>query len=92
MEREIVWTEIARKDFWEIVMYLNQSWPNQVLELFYNSLELKIQLLQKYPHIGFKSSTHSRFRKTLVAKYYFLIYSINKEHIVIHRLKHTSLK
>lgn len=92
MEREIVWTEVARKDFWEIVTYLKESWPDQVLERFSTSLDLKIRLLQKYPHIGFKSSTHSRFRKTIVAKYYFLIYSINKEHIVIHRLKHTSLK
>ena len=92
MEKEIVWTEIARKDFWQIVTYLKESWPEEVLEHFSHSLNLKVQLIQKYPHIGFKSSAHSRFRRTLVSKYYMLIYSIKKEHIVIHRVKHTSLK
>ena len=92
MEKEIVWTEIARKDFWQIVAYLKENWPEEVLERFSHSLNLKVQLVQKYPHIGFKSSTHSRFRKTLVTKYYMLIYSVKKEHIVIHRVKHTSIK
>ena len=92
MEKEIVWTEIAQKDFWQIVTYLKQSWPEEVLERFSHSLDLKVQLLQKYPHIGFKSTAHSRFRKTMVTKYYMLIYSIEKEHIVIHRVKHTSLR
>ena len=63
MEKEIVWTEIARKDFWQIVTYLKESWPKEVFERFTHSLNLKVQLVQKYPHVGFKSSTHSRFRK-----------------------------
>jgi toxin ParE1/3/4 len=92
MEKEIVWTDIARKDFFEIVSYLKENWPKEVLEHFAHTLDLKVQLVQKYPHIGFKSATHSRFRKTLVTKHYMLIYSIKKEHIVIHRVKHTSLK
>jgi hypothetical protein len=43
MEKEIVWTEIARKDFWQIVTYLKESWPEEVLERFSHSLNLKVQ-------------------------------------------------
>lgn len=92
MEKEIAWTAIAQKDFWEITTYLKESWPEKVLNRFHKSLQLKSRLLLKEPLIGFKSSKHSRFRRTLVTRHYMLIYSVTKEHIVIHRLKHTSLK
>jgi addiction module RelE/StbE family toxin len=92
MEKEIVWTDIAQKDFWKIVSYLKEEWPEKVLAKFYDTLLLKSKLLQRQPQIGFKSSRYSRFRKTLVTRHYMLIYSITKDHIVIHRLKHTSMK
>lgn len=92
MEKEIVWTAIAQKDFWEIVFYLKASWPEKVLDRFHKTLLIKSKLLTKHPYIGFKSSKHSRFRKTLVTKHYMLVYSITKDHIVIHRLKHTSMR
>lgn len=92
MEKEIVWTAVAQKDFWEIISYLNESWPEKVLDRFYRTLQLKSKLLLKQPQLGIKSSKYSRFRKTLVTRHYMLIYSVTKEHIVIPRLKHTKLK
>ena len=92
MEKEVKWTVVSLRDFWEVVAYLAGTWPDDVLEKFSSSLNLKVQLLQKQPNIGFKSSKHSRLRKTLVTKHYMLIYSITKDHIVIHRLKHTAMK
>ena len=92
MEKEVVWTAIAQKDFWEIVAYLTDAWPPKVLDRFHQVLELKIYLLQKHPHIGFKSKKFSKYRRTLVTRHYLLIYSITSEHIVIHRLKHVRLR
>ncbi len=92
MEKQVVWTAVSRKDFWEIVAYLTDSWPEHVLEKFSSSLNLKVQLLQKQPNIGFKSSIYSRFRKTLITKHYMFVYSVTKNHIVIHRLKHAARK
>jgi len=92
MEKEIVWTSIAQKDFWEIVTYLKECWPEKVLDRFQHVLNLKTQLLQKQPSIGFKSRKYSKYRKTLVTRHYMIIYSVKKDHIVIHRLKHTGLK
>ena len=56
------------------------------------TLTIKIELLKKQSNIGFKSSQYSQFRKTLITKHYLLIYSVKNKHIVIHRLKHTSLQ
>lgn len=92
MEKEIVWTSVAQNDFWEIVAYLEESWPEKVLNQFHKALQQKSKILRKQPQLGFKSSKYSRFRKTLVTRHYMLIYSVTKENIVIHRLKHTSLK
>lgn len=92
MEKEIVWTTIAQKDFWEITLYLKTNWTTEVLDKFQRRLELKIKLLQNQPNIGYKSSKHSHFRQTLITNGYKLIYSVKKNHIVILRLKHTSMK
>ena len=90
MEKEIVWTEIAQNDFWQITVYLKENWTETVLNKFSQALFIKLQLLQKHPNIGFKSTIYSRFRKTLITKHYLLIYSFVKNNIVIHRLKHSS--
>jgi addiction module RelE/StbE family toxin len=91
MEKEIAWTPIAQNDFWEIVSYLKSDWPVKVLNRFEKILNQKITILKKQPKLGFRSSKYSRFRKTLVTRHYMLIYSVTKEHIVIHRLKHTKM-
>ena len=92
MEKEIVWTSTAQKDFWEIVLYLETNWPPEVLNRFHRKLGLKIKLLQKQPSIGYKSSKYSRLRQTLITRRYRLIYSVKRNHIVILRLKHTSMQ
>jgi addiction module RelE/StbE family toxin len=91
VEKEIAWTAVAQNDFWEIVSYLKSDWPEKVLTRFEKVLHKKINLLKKQPNIGFKSTNYTRFRKTLVTRHYMLVYSVTKEHIVIHRLKHTRM-
>jgi plasmid stabilization system protein ParE len=53
MEKQIVWTAITQKDFWEIVFYLETNWTPEALNKFQRRLDLKIKLLQKQPNIGF---------------------------------------
>lgn len=47
MEKEIVWTETAEKNFWYIISYLKSNWPPSVLNNFEELLKLKLTLLQK---------------------------------------------
>ncbi|HRF19024.1 MAG TPA: type II toxin-antitoxin system RelE/ParE family toxin [Chitinophagaceae bacterium] len=92
MEKEIVWTSVAQNDFWEIAEYLKAEWPEKVLNQFQKALALKTALLKKLPNLGFKSHKYSQFRKTLVTRHYMVIYSVSKEHIIIHRIKHTRMR
>ena len=41
MEKEVVWTDVAQHDFWDIVAYLKEAWPERVLDGFHRSLALK---------------------------------------------------
>lgn len=92
MEKQIIWTAVAQKDFWEIILYLQSNWQPEVLNKFKLRLEFKVKLLQQQPGIGYKSAKHSRFRQTLITRNYKLIYSVKKYHIVILRLKHTGMQ
>lgn len=92
MEKEIAWTAVAENDLREIVSYLKAEWPGSVLNRFEQAFLQKISLLKKHPTLGFRSRKYSRFRKTTITRYYMLVYSISKSHIVIHRLKHTKMK
>ena len=52
--REIVWTATAQKDFWDIIHYLESSWPSEVLNRFQQVLALGVpgalqHLLSKQP-------------------------------------------
>lgn len=78
MEKEIVWTETAENNFSDIVSYLKSNWPACVLNNFERLLKIKLTLLQRQPKIGFKSSKHSKFRKTIITHYYSIIYSLRK--------------
>ena len=92
MEKEIVWTDIAKNDLRNIISYLEVNWPSKVLEDFNSILDFKIKLLSQHPYIGFKSKKYSRFRKKLITKSYLIIYSIKKEHIAIFRIKHSAMR
>ena len=92
MEKEIVWTDIAKNDLQNIFHYLEANWPSKVQDDFILLLDLKIMLLSQHPFIGFKSQKYSRFRKSLITKNYLLIYSIKRDHIVILRIKHSAMK
>ena len=91
MEKEIIWASVAQNDLWQIAEYLKAEWPEKVLTQFQKALVLKTTLLKKQPLLGFKSHKYSRFRKTLVTRHYMLIYSVSKEHLIIHRIKHTRM-
>ena len=42
MEKEIVWTGVAQKDFWQITVYLKENWTEFVLNKFFQALFLKV--------------------------------------------------
>jgi plasmid stabilization system protein ParE len=79
MERQIIWTKLAEKNLINIVAYLEQNWSKHVLDTFKNRLKQKLNLLQTNPNLGFKSSIHSRYRKTIITTRYILVYTYSKK-------------
>jgi len=75
-------------DFWNTVLYLQDHRSQESLARFHKAIIKKMRILQDQPEIGFKSSKYSKFRKTLIANEYVLIYSIVHHHIVVYKLKH----
>jgi len=69
-------------------LYLQDHSPEEKLAHFHKAIIKKMQLLQDQPEIGFKSKKHSKFRRTLIAGQYVLIYTAGNERIIINRLKH----
>lgn len=39
MEKEVVWTSTAQRDFWNHTYYLAENWPIEVLQKFEFNLE-----------------------------------------------------
>lgn len=39
MEKEVVWTSTAQRDFWNHIYYLAENWPIEVLQKFEFNLE-----------------------------------------------------
>ena len=90
MERQIIWTKLAENNLIDIVAYLELNWSKQVLKDFEKKLKLKLNLLQTNPRLGFKNSTHSRYRKTIITSSYILVYTYSNKAIEIIRIKHSS--
>ncbi len=90
MERQIIWSKLAEKNLIDIVEYLELNWPKQVLKDFEKKLEQKLNLLQTNPRLGFKSSTYSHYRKTIITSSYILVYTHSNKAIEIIRIKHSS--
>jgi len=75
-------------DFWNIVLYLQDHRSQESLARFHKAIIKKMRILQDQPEMGFKSTKYSKFRKTLIANEYVLIYSIVHQQIVVYKLKH----
>jgi len=90
MEKEVVWTPTAQTDFWNIVNYLKQNWPEEVLNKFSKALHLKIQLYKNNHMSGLRVYPVQGLEKLYLHLPVMLIYSITKDHIVIHKLTHRS--
>lgn len=63
MDKNIVWTDTAKKDLTTIFIYLNTNWPSKVLSAFSTLPDYKIKLISAHPNIGFKSKKYSRLER-----------------------------
>lgn len=82
MAYTIVWTENAKEDLKQVLIYLKENWSesatNKFLDIFYQ----KLDFLGEFPFIGTASEKVTDVRKLVITKQTILFYKI-KEHDVI---------
>ncbi|MFN3849241.1 MAG: type II toxin-antitoxin system RelE/ParE family toxin [Spirosomataceae bacterium] len=84
----LVITEFAEKDLVEIESFLKIYSPNRAEELFDKIFD-KFELITNFPQIGqeeFTIKSKSVTLRYVIEKQYKIIYSIEPQNIVIHRV------
>lgn len=80
---EIVWTEHARTDFQNILIYLESEWSQQIAEKFVTIFYQKVDLVAAFPFVGVASSKDKSIRKILITKQNALYYQLIGNRIVL---------
>lgn len=74
MVPKIVWSSLALQTYLNNIAYLEKAWTKKEVSNFINSADKKLELLRKFPGIGYSSKKHRFLKKTLIGKRVILIY------------------
>ncbi|WAC10528.1 type II toxin-antitoxin system RelE/ParE family toxin [Dyadobacter pollutisoli] len=83
MALEIVWTPRALENFHDVIAYLEENWPEQIIKDFVKRTENVLALIADHPQIFRKISENSAIREAVVTKHNLLIYKIYPDQIVL---------
>lgn len=79
---EVFWTPLARQSLQETVDYLTTNWNDEVVEIFFDLIDQKIEIIQDHPNIGIKIKK-SEIRRILVHPNVSLFYIFQLSRIKI---------
>ncbi len=85
MAHTIVWTELARNEYYDIVKYLLDKWGEKSASKFKNEVELQLSLISKMPKMYPKSSVKKGVRRCVVVKQvamYYVEFEVEEKIIV----------
>ena len=83
MQRSVIWSELAKRNFENVIDYLIAEWNEKVINDFVGKTEDCIRVLISYPFIGQVSGKRKGVRKVLITKHNLLIYKISRGNIYI---------
>ncbi len=83
MANEIIWTQNAREDFFEITNYLEQTWSSRISEQFIVQCYERIEMITDFPMIGVVSEKDPTVRRVFVSKHNALYYSVQENIIFL---------
>ena len=86
MAYEIAWTQIAIDSYKKNIRYLEENWPEKVVEDFINKTDKQLVLIAVYPHVAITTPKSKKLRKLLIVKQITCFYSFNESmnRITIH--------
>lgn len=83
MAKIIWWNKTARKQFYEIVEYLESERSVQAAENFVKLLNTKLDILTRHPEIGRKSASAKTIRFINLSKNYRLFYRVKGNMLIV---------
>lgn len=92
---EVIWSDIATRQLKRSIQFIHQERGKFYAELVLNNILSSVYYLEKYPEIGTIEPLLKSKKLTyrfLVVWSYKIVYSINKNKVIISRIFHTSQK
>lgn len=86
MQRKIIWSPEIFLDLENLIEFLQNNWPAQVTENFYETLMHKIALIEAGVVIGRTTIKDQRIHSILITKHNRLYYEENEETLFLLRL------
>lgn len=86
MDKEIIWSPAAEKDFEKILDYLQNKWSDRVISKFINKVDDNIGLIIDDPKIFPVINEDLQIRKSVITKHNILFYREVNQKIEIVRI------
>jgi len=81
---KVLWSELAKIDYWKNIEYLEQNWTSQDVMNFITKVEEAIDLLET-KKISFQKKNYRKLYKFVIVKQIMLYYLMDNPTIVIIR-------
>jgi plasmid stabilization system protein ParE len=76
---EIIWSPRAKRNFDDLVSFLEQKWEKKVIIKLFEELESVLKLISKNPFLFPVISDKKQIRKCLVRRRTILLYAIHED-------------
>ena len=83
MAKKVIWTDNAKADLFQILLYLQNTWSLKIADNFSKIVERKVELLSQFPELGARSQTSPKRRKITLTSRSILLYAIEGEDLVL---------
>ena len=83
MVKEVIWTELARDKYHQVILYLLHYWSLQDAENFVAIVQQKLLHLSEFPYIGIRSDKNPLIQQFLLTNHNKIHYMIENDKIII---------
>ncbi len=83
MNYKIRWTSNFYSDFSQIVSFITERWGNKSAEDFINRVDIYINMLKLFPHLGKIIHYQRQIRALIISKQITIICRIKSDNIII---------
>ena len=83
MAQQIEWTPQALKDYYAIIVYLEEQWSPQIADSFLALTEEKLFILAQQPFLGISSEKEPAVRSILLTKHNRLYYKVENTKLIV---------